>query len=154
MPMCLLAYFLNSLWSIIVLFKILNVNINIGCPKKYQPSKEIISRANVLNQDLNLNIYEDPQEAVFKSSVIYTDVWTSMGQEIEADDKEEYFKNYIVDKNLLSEAANNHIVMHCLPAYRGKEITDEIIESQNSKIFDQAENRLHAQHALLSCLLS
>ena len=76
-----------------------------------------------------------------------------MGQESEADDKEEFFKNYIVDKNLLSDAANNHIVMHCLPAYRGKEISEEIFESKESRIFMQAENRLHAQQALLGSIL-
>ena len=139
--------------SLLLCAAILNVNINIGCPKKYQPSGEIISRANLLNQDLNLNIYEDPQEAVFKSSVIYTDVWASMGQENEAHDKEEFFKKYIVDKNLLSDASNNHIVMHCLPAYRGKEISEEIFESKESRIFMQAENRLHAQQALLGSIL-
>ena len=143
----------NVLNSLLLCAAILNVNINIGCPKKYQPSKEIISRAKLLNQGLNLNIYEDPQEAVCKSSVIYTDVWASMGQECEANDKEEFFKNYIVDKNLLSHAANNHIVMHCLPAYRGKEISEEIFESKESRIFMQAENRLHAQQALLGSIL-
>ena len=85
---------------------------------------------------------------------MYTDVWSSMGEENDKRNKEKQFVGFTIDQNLLSLAQQNAIVLHCLPAYRGKEITDEVIESVNSKIFDQAENRMHAQQALLSLLLS
>ena len=140
--------------SLILCSAILNIRLNIACPEKYIPSKEILKKASLLNQNnLNLNIFHDPKEAVYDSNVIYTDVWSSMGQESQADNKEKSFKNFIVDKDLVSLAATNKIVMHCLPAYRGKEISDEIIESDISRIFVQAENRLHAQQALLAAIL-
>ena len=141
--------------SLILCSAILNMSINIACPKEYNPSKEILNKASQLNQNnLNLNIFHNARDAVYNSNIIYTDVWASMGQESEADNKEKSFNEFIVDKDLVGLAANNKIVMHCLPAYRGKEISDEIIESEFSRIFDQAENRLHAQQALLAALLS
>ena len=141
--------------SLILCSAILNIRINIACPEKYNPSEKILKKASLLNQNnLNLNIFNNPKDAVYNSNIIYTDVWASMGQESEADNKEKSFKEFIVDKNLVSLAANDKIVMHCLPAYRGKEISDEIIESEFSRIFDQAENRLHSQQALLAALLS
>jgi len=141
--------------SLILCSAILNISINIACPEKYNPSEKILKKASLLNQNnLNLNIFNNPKDAVYNSNIIYTDVWASMGQESEADNKEKSFKEFIVDKNLVSLAANDKIVMHCLPAYRGKEISDEIIESEFSRIFDQAENRLHSQQALLAALLS
>ena len=141
--------------SLILCSAILNIRINIACPEKYNPSEKILKKASLLNQNnLNLNIFNNPKDAVYNSNIIYTDVWASMGQESEADNKEKSFKEFIVDKNLVSLAANDKIVMHCLPAYRSKEISDEIIESEFSRIFDQAENRLHSQQALLAALLS
>ena len=144
----------NVLNSLILCSAILNISINIACPKEYNPSQEILKKASILNQNLNLKIFHNPRDAVYKSNIIYTDVWASMGQESEANNKEKSFKEFIVDKNLVSLAATDKIVMHCLPAYRGKEITDEIIDSDFSRIFNQAENRLHAQQALLGAIFS
>ena len=140
--------------SLILCAAILNIKINIGCPKQFMPSKEILNRAFKLSlKDEIVNVFNDPRDAVRFSNVVYTDVWASMGQESQAVDKERFFKNYIVDTNLVNLAASNHIVMHCLPAYRGKEISDETFESKSSRIFEQAENRLHAQQALLAVIL-
>ena len=140
--------------SLILCAAILNIKINIGCPKNFMPSKEILNRAAQLSSiDKIVNIYNDPKDAVRSSNVVYTDVWASMGQENQAVDKERFFKDYIVDANLVDLANSNHIIMHCLPAYRGKEISDETFESKKSRIFEQAENRLHAQQALLAAIL-
>ena len=140
--------------SLILCAAILGIKINIGCPQNFMPSKKILNIASQLSFKENfVNIYHNPKDAVLSSNVIYTDVWSSMGQESQADKKEKFFKNFIVDKDLLEVAAPNHIVMHCLPAYRGKEISDETFESNISRIFIQAENRLHAQQALLSLIL-
>ena len=140
--------------SLILCAAILGIKINIGCPRNFMPSKKILNIASQLSFKENfVNIYHNPKDAVLSSNVIYTDVWSSMGQESQADKKEKFFKNFIVDKDLLEVAAPNHIVMHCLPAYRGKEISDETFESNISRIFIQAENRLHAQQALLSLIL-
>ena len=140
--------------SLILCASILNININIGCPKQFMPSKEILNRASKLSlKDKIVNVFNDPRDAVRFSNIVYTDVWASMGQESQAVDKEKFFKDYIVDTNLVNLAASNHIIMHCLPAYRGKEISDETFESKGSRIFEQAENRLHAQQALLAAIL-
>ena len=85
--------------------------------------------------------------------MLYTDVWSSMGEENKREYKDKDFKGFTIDAELLKKAKKDAIVLHCLPAYRGKEITDEIINSVNSRIFDQAENRMHVQQALLACLL-
>ena len=85
---------------------------------------------------------------------MYTDVWTSMGEEGQKDEKDKDFKGFTINSELLSKADKDAIILHCLPAYRSKEITDEVIENKNSKIFEQAENRMHVQQALLSCILS
>jgi len=100
-----------------------------------------------------LKITNDPNNAVLGANVLYTDVWSSMGEENQKEEKDKFFNGFTVDNDLVSKAEKNAIILHCLPAYRSKEITDEVIESKNSRIFEQAENRLHAQQALLSCLL-
>ena len=101
-----------------------------------------------------LSITNDPTSAASGADVLYTDVWSSMGEENQKEEKEKDFDGFTLDRRLLNKAKDNAIVLHCLPAYREKEITEEIIESKNSRIFEQAENRLHAQQALLSCILS
>ena len=114
-----------------------------------------VDKANQLYKNKNLlKITNDPSTAVLGANVLYTDVWSSMGEENQKENKENDFKDFTIDRSLLDKADSDAIVLHCLPAYRSKEITDEVIESKKSKIFDQAENRLHAQQALLSCLLS
>ena len=100
-----------------------------------------------------MKITNDPNTAVIGANVLYTDVWSSMGEENQKDEKEKVFNGFTIDSDLVSKADKDAIILHCLPAYRSKEITDEIFESHKSRIFDQAENRLHAQQALLSCIL-
>ena len=100
-----------------------------------------------------MKITNDPNTAVLGANVLYTDVWSSMGEENQKDEKEKDFNGFTIDRNLVGKADKDAIILHCLPAYRSKEITDEVFESKRSRIFEQAENRLHAQQALLSCLL-
>ena len=100
-----------------------------------------------------MKITNDPNTAVLGANVLYTDVWLSMGEENQKDEKEKVFNGFTIDSDLVSKADKDAIILHCLPAYRSKEITDEVFESEKNRIFDQAENRLHAQQALLACLL-
>ena len=100
-----------------------------------------------------MQISNDPNSAVLGANVLYTDVWSSMGEENQKEKKDKDFDGFTIDNDLVSKADKDAIVLHCLPAYRSKEITDEVFESKKNRIFDQAENRLHAQQALLSCLL-
>ena len=140
--------------SLILGGSILGCEVRIACPKGYEPDKKIIDNANQIgNGNFVLKINNDVYSSVNKANVIYTDVWASMGEEAEKDNKEKDFVGFTVDEKLLSYADNDAIVLHCLPAYRGKEITDEMIENKKSRIFEQAENRMHIQQALLSCLL-
>ena len=140
--------------SLILCGSLLGVEIRIACPKGYEPDYSILKKAKEINQKSQVIITDDVKSAVCGANVLYTDVWSSMGEENDKGSKEKHFIGFTIDKNLLSFANDNAIVLHCLPAYRGKEITDEVIESINSKIFDQAENRMHVQQALLSLILS
>ena len=141
--------------SLILCGALLGVEVRIACPKGYEPNPSIINKANEIYKDKNLlTITNDPNYAVLGSNVLYTDVWSSMGEENQKEDKDKDFKGYRIDSNLLKRANNDAIVLHCLPAYRSKEITDNVFESDNSRIFEQAENRMHVQQALLYCLLS
>ena len=140
--------------SLILCGSLLGVEIRIACPKGYEPDYSILEKAKEINPKNLVTITDNVQSAVTGANVLYTDVWSSMGEENDKGSKEKQFIGFTIDKNLLSFAQSNAIVLHCLPAYRGKEITDEVIESINSKIFDQAENRLHVQQALLSLILS
>jgi ornithine carbamoyltransferase len=140
--------------SLILCGALLGVEVRIACPKGYEPNPLILKKAYEIhdNKDL-LKIFHDPQNAVNGANVLYTDVWSSMGEENQKEYKDKEFKGFAIDADLVSKASKDAIVLHCLPAYRNKEITDEVIESKNSRIFQQAENRMHAQQALLSCLL-
>ncbi len=140
--------------SLILCGALLGIEIRIACPKGYEPDPSIIKKANEINHKSILTVTDNVHKAVRGSNVLYTDVWSSMGEENEKNNKEKQFIGFTIDNNLINMAQKNVIVLHCLPAYRGKEITDEVIESVNSKIFDQAENRMHAQQALLSLILS
>ena len=141
--------------SIILCGALLNVEVRIACPKGYEPNPYVIDQAKDIYKNKKLlKITNDPQDAVLGANVLYTDVWSSMGEEKHKDKKDKDFNGFTIDSNLLSKADNDAIVLHCLPAYRSKEITDDVIESNKSRIFDQAENRLHVQQALLSCLLA
>jgi ornithine carbamoyltransferase len=123
----------------------------LGCPKGYGVAKEFSERALGSSTDLYREI-NDPAAAVAGADVIYTDVWASMGQEGEAEKRNHDFKGFQVNRDLLRKAPAHAVVLHCLPAHRGEEITDEVIESKQSLVFDQAENRLHVQRALLFSL--
>tara|TARA_Y200000002_G_scaffold139932_2_gene115441 strand:- start:231 stop:1157 length:927 start_codon:yes stop_codon:yes gene_type:complete len=141
--------------SVILCGALLGVEVRIACPKGYEPNSLVIDKAYQIYNNKNLlKITNDLSKAVLGANVLYTDVWSSMGEENQKEEKDKLFNGFTIDSNLLSKADKDAIVLHCLPAYRSKEITDEVIESKNSRIFNQAENRLHAQQALLSCLLA
>jgi len=140
--------------SLILCGALLGVEVRIACPKGYEPSSLVINKANEIYQNKSLlSISNDPHTAILGSNVVYTDVWSSMGEETRKEQKDKQFDGFTINSDLLREAEEEAIVLHCLPAYRSKEITDEVIESKNSRIFTQAENRMHVQQALLSCLL-
>ena len=141
--------------SLILCGALLGVEVRIACPKGYEPNSLVIKKAYEIykNKDL-LKITNDPNNAVLGANVLYTDVWSSMGEENKKKEKDKDFNGFSIDNDLVSKAEKNAIILHCLPAYRSKEITDEVFESERNRIFDQAENRLHAQQALLSCLLN
>ena len=140
--------------SLILCGALLGVEVRIACPKGHEPNPLVIKKAQQINKhETSLSIINDPNLAVKGSNVIYTDVWSSMGEESLKEEKDKKFSGFTVDSNLLKKADKNAIVLHCLPAYRSKEITEDVFESKNSRIFEQAENRMHAQQALLSCLI-
>ncbi len=129
----------------------LGMNFAIATPEGFEPNAEIVAQAREFGPVVVTN---DPAAAVDGADVVYTDVWTSMGQETEAAPRLAAFAPYQINGRLLSQAGTTAIFMHCLPAKRGEEVTDEVMESPQSAVFDQAENRLHAQKALLVMLLS
>ena len=140
--------------SLIICGALLGVEVRIACPKGYEPNSFLIDKARKIYDNKSLlKITNDPSYASSGANVLYTDVWSSMGEENQKEQKDKEFNGFTINSNLLSKAAKDAIVLHCLPAYRDKEITDEVIESKNSRIFEQAENRMHVQQALLSCLL-
>ena len=129
----------------------LGVNIAVATPPGYEPAPDVVAlaRASAQATGATVQLLHSPQEAVRGANVIYTDVWASMGQEAEAEERRKVFAPYQVNQALVSLAKPDAIVMHCLPAHRGEEITDEVIDGPQSAVYDQAENRLHAQKALL-----
>ncbi|MBK16610.1 MAG: ornithine carbamoyltransferase [Prochlorococcus sp. SP3034] len=139
--------------SLILCGAMLGVEVRLACPKGFEPNPLIIDKAKAINENSLIKITNDPLCAAQGSNILYTDVWSSMGQEENQHFKEKKFEGYTLDEKMVNQASSDSIVMHCLPAYRGKEITNEVIESKNSRIFDQAENRLHAQQALLAAML-
>jgi ornithine carbamoyltransferase len=130
----------------------LPIRLVLACPPGYEPRQEILERAQAL-APYEIRLCRDPAEAVAGAHVINTDVWASMGQEQEREVRLKEFSGYQVDGSLLRRARPDAIVLHCLPAHRGEEISDEVMDGPNSAIFDQAENRLHFQRALLDWLL-
>ena len=141
--------------SLILCGAILGVEVRIACPKGYEPNSLVINKAYEIYKNKNLlKITNDPHSAALGANVLYTDVWSSMGQEKQKEEKDKVFNGFTIDSDLVSKADKGAIILHCLPAYRSKEITDEVFESKKSRIFDQAENRLHVQQALLACLFS
>lgn len=131
----------------------MQIDMVIACPEGYEPDPEVLDRARESEKG-NIIILRDPREAAARADVIYTDVWISMGQEKEAEKRREKFREYQVNDALLSCAKDDAIVMHCLPAHRGEEITDSVMDGPHSVVFDQAGNRLYSQMALLEFLLT
>lgn len=131
----------------------MEINLTIACPEGYEPDPDVLERARELARS-EIIILRDPREAAGRADVVYTDVWVSMGQEKEADERRKRFRPYQVNMDLLRCAKRDVIVLHCLPAHRGEEITDDVIDGPYSVVFDQAENRLHTQKALLEFLLA
>ena len=118
------------------------------CPEGYEPDNNLIKLVNKSNISTD-EISHDPIKGVHEADVIYTDVWASMGQKEEVKEREYIFKNFQVNSNMLESTGKNTFFMHCLPAERGREVTDDVMESSNSIVFDQAENRMHAQNAIM-----
>lgn len=145
----------NIAHSLLLGGAIVGMNITIATPKEFLPDSEVILEAQNLSSlsGSQIRIINDPLDAVFDADVLYTDVWTSMGQEEESENREKIFQPYQINQALLNRANNDCVIMHCLPAYRGKEITDEVIDGPQSIIFEQAENRLHVQKGVLVFLL-
>ncbi len=137
----------NSWIEAAILF---GLNLSVATPKGYKPDQALLKKAKKAN---SFFITNDPIEAVKEADVINTDVWASMGQESEKEERKKAFEGYRVDKKLLKHAKKNVIVLHCLPAYRNEEITEDVFEKFSKVIFTQAENRLHAQKALLEWLI-
>ncbi len=133
----------------------MGMNIRIATPERYSPRESIVRQARAFARDSGSKVYlfNEPKRAIEAADVVYTDVWTSMGQEGETRARRNYFKGFQINKKLLSLAKGKCLVMHCLPAHRGEEITDDVIDSSDSIVFDQAENRLHVQKAILIQLL-
>jgi len=139
--------------SLILCGALLGIEVRVACPKGYEPNSILIERARKIYKNDNLlKIMHDPDSAVRGANVLYTDVWSSMGEESKKEEKDKDFNGFTIDNNLVNKANKDAIILHCLPAYRNKEIIDAVIESDKSRIFDQAENRLHAQQALLACM--
>ncbi len=131
------------------------IHMRIATPPKYEPQKDIVQLAQTYAKETNTEIVitQSPQDAVTKADIIYSDVWVSMGQEKESDKRLNDFDGYQINEELAELAAKDFIFMHCLPAHRGMEVTAEIIDGEHSIVFDQAENRLHTQKAILISLL-
>ena len=145
----------NVAHSLLLTAACLGSTIRIATPEGYAPNPQVVADATAIaaNTGATIELFVDPQEAVAGVDAIYTDAWASMGQEREADLRAQIFPPYQVNDALLAHAAPGAVAMHCLPAHRGEEITDAVIDSERSIVFDQAENRLHVQKAILHLLL-
>jgi ornithine carbamoyltransferase len=138
--------------SWINLASILPFNLTICSPSGYEPDTDTLSRAKEKNIS-DVKVLSNPEEAVKDAEIVYTDVWASMGQESETKKRHDIFKKYQINQQLMSLAKADAKVMHCLPAHRGDEITDDVIDSPQSIVFDEAENRMHVQKAIIVKLL-
>jgi ornithine carbamoyltransferase len=144
----------NVAHSLMLCGALLGVNVRVGAPVGFAPEAGVLELARQLAAGrCAIEVVPDPLTAVRGAHALYTDVWASMGQEAEQSRREESFRGFCLDETLLSEADSRAIVLHCLPAHRGEEISAGVIEGAASRVFDQAENRLHAQQAMLATLL-
>ena len=143
----------NMAHSILLGCALVGMNVRIAAPVGYQPDPAVVEQAKTIAEGKSkVVITSDPKAAVDGANVVYTDVWASMGQEGESDERIPIFMPYQVNDDLMSVAAEDAIVLHCLPAHRGEEISAAVMEGPRSRIWDQAENRMHAQKALLAAL--
>jgi ornithine carbamoyltransferase len=131
----------------------LGIDLRFACPDGYEPDPSIMEEAQKNSPDGAIELFRAPEAAVEGADAVYTDSWYSMGQESEAEARAPVFRRYQLNAELMAHAAPNAVAMHCLPAHRGQEITDEVMDGPASVVYDQAENRLHAQKALLLRLL-
>lgn len=131
------------------------MHITLGCPKEYEPHPEVLARGKeeAKKNGCEVILIHDPKEAVKEADVIYTDVWASMGREKEREERIKILRPYQVNPELVKLAKEDYLFMHCLPAHRGEEVVNEVADSKNSVIFDQAENRMHTQKALMALLM-
>ena len=145
----------NVAHSLLLTCACLGSSIRVATPKGYSPNAQMIAEARKIAKQTGarIELLTDPHAAVAGVDAVYTDAWASMGQEHEAAQRAEIFRPYQVNRQLMAEAASHAAFMHCLPAHRGEEVTDEVMDSENSVIFEQAENRLHAQKSILYLLL-
>jgi ornithine carbamoyltransferase len=145
----------NVAHSLLLCAARLGIHMSVATPAGYGPRAEILEQATELADvsEAKIEIVNDPAEAVESAHAVYTDVWASMGQEAEAEERKKLFVPYQVNEALLANARKDTLFMHCLPAKRGLEVTDEVMESAQCVAFDQAENRLHVQKAILLMLL-
>jgi ornithine carbamoyltransferase len=144
----------NVAHSLMLCGALLGVNVRIGCPDGFEPLPGVLDQArNLAQHSAKIDVLTDPVKAVAGAQAVYTDVWASMGQEQEQAEREQAFDGFSVDQALMDQAAPGAIVLHCLPAHRGEEISAEVMEGPASRIFDQAENRLHVQQALLAAVM-
>lgn len=146
----------NMAHSLMLSGAILGVNVTIAAPEGYQPKTEICEEARMLAEKTGarIEITESIEDAAAGADYLYTDVWASMGQEDEAEQRKTVFRDYCITADLIRTKCPEAKVLHCLPAHRGEEITDEVMESGSSIVFDQAENRLHIQKALMCALMA
>ncbi len=146
----------NVVNSLLLAAAITGMDISVACPEHHDPNQDILYRAKdiALKTGSRIEIVRDPRTAVDSSDVVYTDVWVSMGEESEKEKKEKAFKNFQVNEALMDFADKNYIFMHCLPARRGLEVTDEIIDGIHSVVFDEAENRLYSEKGVIYTVLS
>ncbi|MDH4233443.1 MAG: ornithine carbamoyltransferase [Nitrospirota bacterium] len=138
--------------SLIEAASMMEFNLAVACPEGFEPNPEVLENARSSAKS-EIIVLRDPREAAGMADVVYTDVWVSMGQEEEAEAKKNKFQNYQINSRLLACSKKDVTVLHCLPAHRGEEITDEVMDGPHSAVFDQAENRLHTQKALLELLI-
>ena len=143
----------NIVHSWLELAMIIPLNFNIICPENFKPDMDLVEKVEDIGIS-NISISHNPHDGIKNSDVVYTDVWASMGQKEEAEKRRAAFKDFQVNSALMASAKNDAIFMHCLPAERGVEVTDSVCDSKNSVIFDQAENRMHAQNAIILALMN
>ncbi len=145
----------NVCHSLLLGSAIVGMNMVACTPKGYEPMERFVKKAKEIGEETgaNIEVSNIPKKAVENADVIYTDVWVSMGDEEEKEKRMKDFKDFQINQSLVEQAKDDVIVMHCLPAHRGIEITDEVIDGEHSVVFDQAENRLHAQKAIMAELM-